>query len=156
MKDFSPNATGFFWRSAEYMVYAQCFYYDEDNNTIKDAASSKAVAKGYLDRWFSKVHPYCNGGSYVNFIDPLLGDRGDEVYYGSNLGRLRRLKRDWNPRTGRSPLHFAMEIQDDMVTQPLSRVYTPTTSSAAVPEEAGARRSRSIYSKPKDDVREWV
>lgn len=106
-REVLPNATAFPWRDTLYMVYSECDFDEGD-----EAAAEQSVA--YLDRWVKEITPYCNGGSYVNFIDPLLatGPKSayEQAYYGQNAERLREIKARWNPIDSKSALHFPMEI----------------------------------------------
>lgn len=95
-----PNATAFPWRSSKYMVYSSCSY------TLGDDASRK-VAKDYMKIWEAGVFPFCNGGSYINFIDPLA--KSVDRYYGEALPKLKTIKQQWVP-AGFSPLRFPKEI----------------------------------------------
>lgn len=97
-----PVATAFPWRASEYMVYSSCSYTHGDD-------ASRTEAQAFMQRWENEVFPHSNGGSYVNFIDPLAKENGAHRYYGQNLKKLGEIKRRWNPGSN-SPLHFPMEI----------------------------------------------
>ena len=89
------------------MVYTSCRYRDGD-------LQSKEEAVRYLKLWETAMTPHCSGGSYINFIDPLVastdGEEGDNRmsrYYGENAQRLSRVKQTWNEG---GTLHFPMGI----------------------------------------------
>jgi hypothetical protein len=105
VRDVPANATAFAWRSSEYMVSASCGY--DDNDLL-----SRQQAVDWLNHWWVTLSPFCNGGSYVNFIDPLGRAQSDALYYGSNLDRLKAVKQQWNPMQANNPLRFPMELQD--------------------------------------------
>ncbi len=53
-------------------------------------------SRQWLDGLFDAMAQYGNGKSYQNFVDPALKNWA-EAYYGDNLGRLRQIKRDYDP-----------------------------------------------------------
>ncbi|WP_052852543.1 FAD-binding oxidoreductase [Streptomyces avicenniae] len=59
-------------------------------------AADRAVAQTWAGNVFDAVNPYSNGESYVNYLDRVLPDWAD-AYYKENLGRLRRVKRHYDP-----------------------------------------------------------
>lgn len=56
----------------------------------------RSAASDWLAGTWQVVHPYGSGGAYVNFPDPSLED-GEAAYHGSNLTRLRAVKRRYDP-----------------------------------------------------------
>lgn len=54
-----------------------------------------AVAKPRVRRARARIAPY-GSGAYANYADPDLGN-AQRAYYGANLERLRRIKRDLDP-----------------------------------------------------------
>ncbi|WP_035841430.1 FAD-binding oxidoreductase [Kitasatospora azatica] len=59
-------------------------------------AEERAAAQSWLDGVFHAIDPFSNGHSYVNFPDTALTDWAD-AYYGPNLPRLSRVKRQYDP-----------------------------------------------------------
>jgi len=55
-----------------------------------------ATVQAWLAQTARAVAPYTNGQAYQNYIDPTLAD-WKEAYYGSNLPRLQRVKRAYDP-----------------------------------------------------------
>ncbi|HWF35431.1 MAG TPA: FAD-binding oxidoreductase [Solirubrobacteraceae bacterium] len=66
--------------------------------TWGSAPSGRALAAG--EQWLSSaanaLAPFTTGGAYQNYIDPRLAG-WQHAYYGSNLGRLTRIKRAHDP-----------------------------------------------------------
>jgi len=106
IKEVAPNATAFPWRSSEFSIRADCVFEDEYEANVERS-------KEYLDRWFKVISPYCNGGSFLNFVSPLWAGDADlyqQMYYGENLQRLQRVKAAWVPPEN-TVLQFPMEIR---------------------------------------------
>ncbi|MBD3932789.1 FAD-binding oxidoreductase [Streptomyces chumphonensis] len=59
-------------------------------------AEERQAAQHWLDGIFTAIDPHSNGRSYVNFPDTAL-ENWAEAYYGSNLPRLRQVKRSYDP-----------------------------------------------------------
>jgi FAD/FMN-containing dehydrogenase len=86
----APDATAFVHRDAfshgQYLAY------------WAPGASPDAV-EANLD-WIRSFHgamrPWASGSAYQNYIDPDLAD-WERAYYGANLGRLRAVKRAYDP-----------------------------------------------------------
>jgi FAD/FMN-containing dehydrogenase len=60
------------------------------------AATTGEAAHDWLNRSWSRVHPYAAGGVYSNFPDPDLRD-WTSAYYGPNYERLLRVKAKYDP-----------------------------------------------------------
>ncbi len=52
--------------------------------------------KAWVEQIYTALHPYADGGAYVNYIDPDQAD-WQQAYYGANLGRLEQVKRKYDP-----------------------------------------------------------
>jgi len=67
---------------------------------------SFAAGEGWLASAAQALAPYTTGGAYQNYIDPRLKD-WQRAYYGSNLARLTKVKRTYDPDDA---FHFAQSI----------------------------------------------
>lgn len=59
-------------------------------------AGELAASQAWLDSWYESVVPYMDGSAYQNYIDPGLAGWAT-AYYGTNLPRLRQVKKTWDP-----------------------------------------------------------
>jgi FAD/FMN-containing dehydrogenase len=64
--------------------------------TYWDRAGEGRAALGWLRGVHSAMRPHTSG-AYVNYVDPELRD-WQRAYYGANLGRLRQVKRRYDPQ----------------------------------------------------------
>jgi FAD/FMN-containing dehydrogenase len=65
-----------------------------------------AAGEGWLSAAAKALAPYTTGGAYQNYIDPRLAD-WPKAYYGSNLSRLTKVKRAYDPDNA---FHFHQSI----------------------------------------------
>lgn len=84
-----PSATAFVHRSA--LFDAQYSGSWTSGGQAKDVAN-----KAWVEQIYSAVHPYADGGAYVNYIDPDQSG-WQQAYYGSNLARLEQVKKKYDP-----------------------------------------------------------
>ena len=84
------DATAFAHRDERFLL-KQAVVVDPDA-----PATEREAARRWLARSWDQVHPWGSGGVYPNFPDPDLEDWA-HAYYGSNLERLRRVKRRYDP-----------------------------------------------------------
>jgi FAD/FMN-containing dehydrogenase len=85
-----PQATAFVHRDALCQL--------EISGTWGAGSSAATVAgvQSWLAHTAAAVAPYTDGHAYQNYIDPTLAD-WRSAYYGSNLPRLERIKRAYDP-----------------------------------------------------------
>jgi FAD/FMN-containing dehydrogenase len=94
------NATAFVHRKA--MASAQ---YDA-TFSAGVAPSTVQQAQSWLNSWYATLRPFVSGEAYQNYIDPSLAN-WQQAYYGSNLSRLKQVKKKWDPD---DVFHFAQSI----------------------------------------------
>jgi hypothetical protein len=96
----APGETAFVHRSA-----IACAQYSVSFGGPSPAPSLTAAAHTWLENTQNDFAPFARG-SYQNYIDPSLPDWA-EAYYGTNLPRLRTVKRRYDPD---DVFHFAQSI----------------------------------------------
>jgi FAD/FMN-containing dehydrogenase len=86
----APDATAFVHRDAFAQLQIDASW------GAGTSSSTVAAIQSWLDHTASALAPYANGQAYQNYIDPTLAD-WKTAYYGSNLARLERVKRAYDP-----------------------------------------------------------
>jgi hypothetical protein len=99
MASVSPDATAYAYRDATFCVQYQSRW---------SVGAPEPVIKANLEwlRGFYAAMTPWNSGAYVNYTDPDLRDPL-HAYYGANLGRLRAIKRAYDPHNF---FHFPQSI----------------------------------------------
>ena len=92
--------TAFVHRSA-----VSCAQYSVTFASTPPTQSARSAASAWLGNLQQTFDPVAQG-SYQNYIDPTLAD-WQQAYYGSNLARLRQVKRAYDPD---DTFHFAQSI----------------------------------------------
>jgi FAD/FMN-containing dehydrogenase len=90
----SPTATAFVHRR----TLASIQYF---------AAGDAGSARAWVNASRAALKPAVSGAAYVNYIDPDLAN-WQQAYYGTNLARLKRVKRRYDPH---NLFHFAESIR---------------------------------------------
>ena len=65
--------------------------------TAQWGAGGAAAASSWLGAAHGSMRPYVSGFAYQNYVDPSLAS-WQHAYYGSNLARLKAVKRKYDPR----------------------------------------------------------
>jgi FAD/FMN-containing dehydrogenase len=71
-----------------------------------DGAARVSANRAWLQELYDRLREHSPGQAYQNLIDPQLSDWA-QAYYGSNLARLSRIKRRYDPD---DLFHFAQGI----------------------------------------------
>jgi FAD/FMN-containing dehydrogenase len=100
INEIGPSDTAFVHRTA-----VACAQYLITYPTTSPSPAAEAAASAWLDDLHGLLSPVSQG-SYQNYIDPTLATWQD-AYYGSNLSRLRHVKRKYDPE---DLFHFAQSI----------------------------------------------
>ena len=96
----APSETAFVHRNA-----VSCAQYSITYTSAPPSQNAVAAASAWLQDVHQAFQPVTQG-SYQNYIDPTLAD-WQQAYYGSNLPRLRQVKRKYDPD---DVFHFAQSI----------------------------------------------
>jgi FAD/FMN-containing dehydrogenase len=87
------DATAFVHRNNDWLLV---FYLKWNRNVDSEATINANLA--WLSAFYNELAAFGIGEAYQNFLDPSLDDFLVQ-YYGSNLGRLRRLKGEYDPKS---------------------------------------------------------
>ena len=89
--DVPQNATSFSHRNA--LFYFQPY--------IVNVGSVTQTNKDFLNKWISVLETASpgtvNNGAYAGYIDPTLGQAGQEAYWNTNYPALQQIKAKWDP-----------------------------------------------------------
>ena len=88
--DVPADATAYVHRNANFMFQV------EPEWTPRDSPKTVAAMKSWLSEYFAAMAPYLLPQSYQNFPDRSLTNFA-EAYYGDNLPRLKRVKKQYDP-----------------------------------------------------------
>jgi FAD/FMN-containing dehydrogenase len=63
-----------------------------------DSSSAVTASREWLNQAFAALSKFGNGESYQNYADPSFNrDESSKAYYGTNLQKLREIKRNYDP-----------------------------------------------------------
>jgi Berberine and berberine like len=89
--DVAQDATAFSHRDA--LFYFQPY--------IVNIGTVTQTNKDFLDGWITNLETSSpgtkNNGAYAGYVDPTLGQAGQEAYWSTNLPRLEQIKAAWDP-----------------------------------------------------------
>ncbi len=86
----APDATAFVHRDS-----LCCAQYSVSYNST-DSPATVSAHQAWLAQYGHALQPYVSNSAYQNYIDPTLANSLD-AYYGSNLKRLKDVKKKWDP-----------------------------------------------------------
>ncbi len=90
INDIAPEATAFVHRDSRWLLVVSASWSEDDPADVVDRA------RAWQDGFYADLGRFARGGAYQNFTDPVLQDWA-EAYYGTNLPRLRAIKRAVDP-----------------------------------------------------------
>jgi len=90
VRDLPTDAMAYVHRNSNFLLQI------EPEWTPRDSPRVVAAMKSWLDDYYEAMQPYVLPESYQNFPDRSLADFGS-AYYGTNLSRLRSVKRAYDP-----------------------------------------------------------
>ena len=90
INDIAPEATAFVHRNSRWLLVVSASWSEDDPADVVDRA------RAWQDGFYADLGRFARGGAYQNFTDPVLQDWA-EAYYGTNLPRLRAIKRAVDP-----------------------------------------------------------
>lgn len=101
INDYAPDATAYGHRDALFyhQAYAVNLFGRVDDKIRKFLTGLNTIVAEGVGREL---------GAYAGYVDPALGDKGPELYWGDNLARLQKVKKAvdpkevfWNPQSVR-------------------------------------------------------
>lgn len=92
VNDVAPDATAYGHRDA--LFYLQSYAVEAGASSVSER--TKDFVRG-INNVITDGMPGVDFGAYAGYVDPELGDKGPAAYWRSNLPKLERLKRIYDP-----------------------------------------------------------